>query len=128
MATGVVGPQGRVDIVLDMTTATVAASETFSIRVTRAFRVVGVTVLCEATIANGAVEVFKGASTVTGGTVPCAVLNAVSNGGIVTSAATFAVGDTLNITVTAPAGGVQGIVIVRTVPLPLANQSTITGA
>jgi hypothetical protein len=126
-ATAAYGPQGEVDIVLDMTTATTAASEKFSIIVTRAFKVIGVRVICTSATANGLVDVLKGAVSVTG-TVPCASLNAVSDGSVVNEApSTFAVGDTLNITLTAPGSGVKGVVIVKTAPIPLANQTTITG-
>ena len=126
-ATAAYGPQGRVDIVFDMATATTAASETLSIKVTRAFRVVGVRVICETAAVNGLIDVLKGASSVTG-TIPCATLNAVADGGVVdNTVSTFAVGDVLNITATAPGAGVRGIVIVQTVPVPFANQATVTG-
>lgn len=126
-ATAIAGPQGQVDIVFDMTTPTVAVSEKFSLVVTRAFRVLGVRVICERNAVNGLVEVLKGASTITGN-IACGTLNAVVDGTVTNNAvATFAVGDTLNVTASAAAGGVQGIVIVKTIPLPLANQTTITG-
>ena len=126
-ATAIAGPQGRVDIVFDMVTPTVAASETFSLKVTRAFRVIGARVICETAAVNGLIDVRKGASSVTG-TIPCATLNAVADGGVVDNAfSTFAIGDTLNIIATAPAASVRGIVIVQTVPVPFANQATVTG-
>lgn len=126
-ATAITGPQGRVDIVFDMLTSTTAASETFSIVVTRAFRVTGVSVICKASVVNGAVNVSKGGSSITGN-IACVTLNTITNATSVDNAfATFAVGDTLNVTATAVAGGVRGTVIVQTAPLPLANQSTVTG-
>jgi len=126
-ATAIAGPQGRVDIVFDMVTPTVAASETLSLKLTRAFRVIGARVICETAAVNGLIDVRKGASSVTG-TIPCATLNAVADGGVVDNAfSTFAIGDTLNIVATAPGASVRGIVIVQTVPVPFANQTTVTG-
>jgi len=116
-----------VDIVFDMTTPTVAASEKFSIKVTRAFRVIGVRVICEANAVNGLVEVLKGAASITGN-IACATLNTATDAGTIdATAATFAVGDTLNVTASAAAAGVRGTIIVQTAPVPFADQTTITG-
>jgi hypothetical protein len=126
-ATAIAGPQGQVDIVFDMTTPTVAASEKFSIKVTRAFRVVGARVICKTAAVNGLIDVLKGASSITGN-IACATLNTVADAAAVDAAfATFAVGDTLNVTASAVAAGVRGTIIVQTAPLPLADQATLTG-
>jgi len=126
-ATAIAGPQGQVDIVFDMATPTVAASEKFSIVVTRAFRVIGVRVICKTAAVNGLIDVLKGASSITGN-IACAVLNTATDAAVVdSSVATFAVGDTLNVTASAAAAGVRGTIIVQTAPVPLADQTTITG-
>jgi hypothetical protein len=126
-ATAITGPQGQVDIVFDMTTPTVAASEKFSIAVTRAFRVIGVRVICKTAAVNGLIDVLKGASSITGN-VACAVLNTATDAAAVDATfATFAVGDTLNVTASAAAAGVRGTIVVQTAPVPLADQATVTG-
>ena len=127
-ATGIVGYQNATDIVLDMaSTVAAGATETFSIVVTRAFRVVGVTCIAEATAAASTVEVRKGASVISTG-IALAAQNTVANASSVVSAvAAFAVGDTLNIAVTSGAGvNAQGIIIVRTEPLALGDATAVT--
>jgi hypothetical protein len=127
-ATGIIGYQNATDIVLDMaTTVAAGATETFSIVVTRAFRVVGVTCIAEATAAASTVEVRKGASVISTG-IAMVTANAVTNASSVASAvAAFAVGDTLNIAVTSGAGvNAQGIIIVRTEPLVLGDATAVT--
>ena len=127
-ATGIVGYQNATDIVLDMaSTVAAGATETFSIVVTRAFRVVGVTCIAETTAAGSTVEVRKGASVISTG-IAMVTANAVTNASSVVSAvAAFAVGDTLNIAVTSGAGvNAQGIIIVRTEPLALGDATAVT--
>ncbi len=127
-ATGIVGYQNATDIVLDMSSTVAAgATETFSIVVTRAFRVVGVTCIAETTAAASTVEVRKGGSVISTG-IAMVTANAVTNASSVASAvAAFAVGDTLNIAVTSGAGvNAQGIIIVRTEPLVLGDATAVT--
>ena len=126
-ATAITGPQGQVDIVFDITTPTVAVSEKFSITVTRAFRVIGVRVICKTSAVNGLINVLKGASSITGN-IACATLNTVEDAVSVDATfATFAVGDTLNVTASAVAAGVRGTIVVQTAPVPFADQATVTG-
>jgi hypothetical protein len=122
-----VGYQNRTDIVFDMTTDAVAAVETFSRTVTRAFRVVGVTVIAKVNSAGSTVDVKKGASTIAAA-VPCAVANAVSAENSLASDATavFAVGDTLNVSINVPGVGARGTIIVETVPVLFGNQTVVT--
>ena len=126
-ASATVGYQNRTDIVFNMTTATAAATETFRHVTTRAFRVIGVTVLCKATAVNGSVNVLKGAGVITTGGVPCDTLNAVAQGGVIDQVnATFAIGNTLNVTISALAAGSFGTIIVHTAPLALGDATTVT--
>ena len=125
--TGVIGYQNATDIVLDMATSVAAgATETFSIKVTRAFKVVGVTCIAEATAAGSSVEVRKGATVIVTG-LAMITANAVTGAAtLVTTALDFAVGDTLNIAVTSGAGvNAQGVIIIRTEPLALGDATTI---
>jgi hypothetical protein len=127
-ATGTIGYQNATDIVLDMASAVPAgATETFSVVVTRGFRVVGVTCIAEATAAASTVEVRKGASVISTG-IAMVTANAITNATSVDNAfSTFAAGNTLNIAVTSGAGvQAQGLIIVRTEPLPLGDATAVT--
>ena len=128
MAAGAnVGYQTRTDIVFDMTSDATAAVETFSIRVTRAFRVIGVTVIAKQNSAGATVDVKKGAATVAAA-VPCAVVNAVSTENSLASNtdAVFAVGDTLNVILNVPGAGARGTIIVETAPAPFGDQVAVS--
>jgi hypothetical protein len=122
-----VGYQNRTDIVFDMTSDATAAVETFSIRVTRAFRVVGVTVIAKQASAGSTVDVKKGAATVAAGVV-CAVANAVATETSLASGAdaVFAVGDTMNVILNVPGVGARGTIIVETVPAPFGDQTAVS--
>ena len=127
-ATATVGYQNATDIVFDMATAVPAgATETFSIKVTRAFKVVGISCIAEATAAGSSVEVRKGATVIVTG-LAMVTANAVTGAAtLVTTALDFAVGDTLNVAVTSGAGvTAQGVIIVRTEPLALGDAALLT--
>lgn len=127
-ASATVGYQNRTDIVFDMNTATAAATETFRHVTTRAFVVTGVTVICKATAVNGAVNVLKGAGVITTGGVPCDTLNVVAQGGVIDQAnAVFAIGDVLNVRISALAAGSFGTIVVQTEPLSLGDATVIIG-
>ena len=127
MAVANVGYQTRTDIVFDMTSDATAAVETFSIVVTRAFRVIGVTVISKNTSAGATVDVKKGAATVAAA-VPCAAANAVTTETSLASGtdAVFAVGDTLNVVLNVPGAGARGTIIVETAPAPFGDQTALT--
>jgi len=110
-----------------MTSDATAAVETFSIRVTRAFRVVGVTVIAKQASAGSTVDVKKGAATVAAGVV-CAVANAVATETSLASGAdaVFAVGDTMNVILNVPGVGARGTIIVETVPAPFGDQTAVS--
>ena len=123
MASATVGYQNTTDVVFDMTSDTTNASEQFNIVVTRAFVVVGVTVICEKTQAGGTVTVGKGASAITAA-LACDTANAVVNATTLAVAnSTFAVGDTLRATIAT--AGTRGTIVVRTAPLPLGDAATV---
>jgi hypothetical protein len=122
-ASATVGYQNTTDIVFDMTSSTVGASEVFNVTVTRAFVVTGVTVICEATQAGGTVTVGKAGAAITGALV-CATANDVVQATTLAVAnSTFAVGDQLRVTVAT--AGSRGTVVVRTAPLALGDASTV---
>lgn len=124
-ATAVVGYQNTTDIVLDMTALASGTPDVFDIKVTRAFLVTGVTVIATATQAGGTATVGKGAAAITAA-LACDTLNAVVSAATLDVAnTTFAVGDTLRITVTT--NGAKGTIIVRTAPLLLGDATVITG-
>ena len=127
MAVANVGYQTRTDIVFDMTSDATAAVETFSIVVTRAFRVIGVTVISKNTSAGATVDVKKGAATVAAA-VPCAAANAVTTETSLASGtdAVFAVGDTLNVVLNVPGAGARGTIIIETAPAPFGDQTALT--
>ena len=123
-ATATTGPQGRIDIVFDLNSATVGAGETFSLVVSRAFTVTGITGISKATNANTTATVSRAGAAI--GVVALTPLNAVSEAPTLNGAnVTFAVGDTLRVVVNS-AGGF-GTVVVQTAPRPLADQTTLTG-
>lgn len=127
-ATATVGYQNATDIVIDMaSTVAAGATETFSITATRAFKVVGVACIAEATAAGSSVEVRKGATVIVTG-LAMVTANAVTGAStLVTTALDFAVGDVLNVAVTSGAGvNAQGVIIVRTEPLALGDAKTVT--
>lgn len=127
-ATATVGYQNATDIVFDMATAVPAgATETFSIKATRAFKVVGISCIAETTAALSTVEVRKGATVIVTG-LAMVTANAVTGAAtLVATALDFAVGDTLNVAVTSGAGvTAQGVIIVRTEPLALGDAAIIT--
>lgn len=118
------GPQGQIDIVFDLNTATVGAGETFNLVVSRAFTVTGLTGICKAANANTNATVSRAGATI--GTVTLTTLDAVSQAATLDGAnVTFAVGDTLRVVIN-NAGGF-GTIIVQTSPRPLADQTTLTG-
>lgn len=124
-ATATVGYQNTTDIVLDMTAVASGTPDVYNIVVTRAFVVIGVSVICTATQVGGTVTVGKSASAITGA-LACDTLNAVTNAATLAVTNTvFAVGDTLRITVTTD--GAKGTVVVRTAPLALGDAVTVTG-
>lgn len=124
-ATATVGYQNTTDIVLDMTAVVSGTPDVYNIVVTRAFQVIGVAVICTATVVGGTVTVGKSASAITGA-LPCDTVNAVTNAATLAIANTvFAVGDTLRITVTTD--GAKATVIVRTAPLALGDAVTVVG-
>jgi hypothetical protein len=124
-ATAVVGYQNTTDIVLDMTALASGTPDVFDIKVTRAFLVTGVTVIATATQVGGTVTVGKSAAAITSA-LACDTLNGVVNAATLDIVnTTFAVGDTLRITVTT--NGTKGTVIVRTAPLLLGDATVITG-
>ena len=126
-ASATVGYQNVTDIVLDMSSTVAAgATETFSIKVTRGFKVVGLTCIAEATAAGSSVEIRKGASVIVTG-LAMVTANAVTNAATLAVAnIDFATGDTLNVAVTSGAGvNAQGVIIVRTEPLPLGDATTV---
>jgi hypothetical protein len=97
----------------------------FDIVVTRAFLVTGVTVIAKATQAGGTATVGKAGAAITAA-LACDTANAVVNAATLDIAnTTFAVGDTLRISIAT--NGAQGTVIVRTAPLALGNATVITG-
>jgi hypothetical protein len=123
MASATVGYQNTTDIVFDMTSDTANASEQFNVVVTRAFVVIGVTVICEKTQAGGTVTVGKGASAITAA-LACDTANAVVNAATLAVAnSTFAVGDTLRATIAT--AGSRGTIVVRTAPLALGDATTV---
>jgi hypothetical protein len=127
-ATANVGYQNATDIVFDMVSAVPAATtETFSIKATRACKVVGISCIAEATAAGSSVEVRKGATVIVTG-LAMVTANAVTRAAtLVTTALDFAVGDTLNVAVTSGAGvTAQGVIIVRTEPLALGDAKVVT--
>ena len=124
-ATAVVGYQNTTDIVLDMTAVASGTPDVFDIKVTRAFLVTGVTVIATATQAGGTATVSKSAAAITAA-LACDTLNAVVNAATLDVAnTTFAVGDTLRISVAT--NGAKGTIIVRTAPLLLGDATVITG-
>lgn len=124
-ATATVGYQNTTDIVLDMTSVASGTPDVFDIVVTRAFLVIGVSVICTATVVGGTVTVGKGASAITSA-LACDTANAVVNAATLDIANTvFAVGNTLRISVAT--NGAKGTVIVRTAPLALGDATTVTG-
>lgn len=127
-ATATVGYQNTTDIVLDMTAVASGTPDVFDIKVTRAFLVTGITVIATATQAGGNVTVGKGGSLISldAGGIACATVNTATQAILLDVAnTTFAVGDTLRITVTT--NGAKGTVIVRTAPLSLGDATVITG-
>jgi hypothetical protein len=127
-ATANIGYQNATDIVIDMaSTVAAGATETFSIVATRAFKVVGVSCIAEATAAGSSVEVRKGATVIITG-LAMVTANAVTNAAtLVATALDFAVGDTLNVAVTSGAGvTAQGVIIVRTEPTPTGDSKVVT--
>lgn len=127
MAAGAnVGYQTRTDVVFDMTSDATAAVETFSIPVTRAFRVTGVRVIAKQASAGATVDVKKGAATIASG-IACAVANAVSNATTIAVASNdFAVGDTLNVVLNVPGAGARGTIIVQMDPTPFGDQVAVS--
>lgn len=124
-ATATVGYQNTTDIVLDMTAVASGTPDVYNIVVTRAFQVIGVAVICTATVVGGTVTVGKSASAITAA-LACDTVNAVTNAATLAIANTvFAVGDTLRITVTTD--GAKATVIVRTAPLALGDAVTVVG-
>jgi hypothetical protein len=127
-ATANIGYQNATDIVIDMATAVPAATtETFAVTATRAFKVVGISCIAEATAAGSSVEVRKGATVIVTG-LAMVTANAVTRAAtLVTTALDFAVGDTLNVAVTSGAGvTAQGVIIVLTEPLALGDAKVVT--
>jgi hypothetical protein len=123
-ATATTGPQGRIDIVFDLNTATVGAGETFNLVVSRAFAVTGITGICKGANANTNATVSRAGAAI--GVVALTTLDAVSQAPTLDVAnVNFAVGDTLRVVVN-NAGGF-GAVVVQTAPRPLADQTTLTG-
>ncbi len=123
-ATASAGPQGRIDIVFDLNTATVGAGEAFNLVVSRAFTVTGITGICKASNANTNATVSRAGATI--GVVTLTTLDAVSEASTLDVAnVTFAVGDTLRVVINS-AGGF-GTVVVQTAPRLLADQVTLTG-
>jgi len=130
MASATFGYQNTTDIVIDMSSAVPAATtETFSITVTRGFKVIGVTCIAEATAAASSIEVRKGASSIVSG-LAMVTANAVTNAATLNSAnIDFSTGNVLNVLVTSGAGvTAQGTIIIRTVPLALGDATAITSA
>lgn len=124
-ATATVGYQNTTDIVLDMTSAVTGTPDVYDIVVTRAFLITGVTVIAKATQAGGTATVGKAGSAITAA-LACDTLNAVTNAATLDVAFTsFAVGDTLRISVAT--NNAQGTIIVRTAPLALGDAKTVTG-
>lgn len=124
-ATATVGYQNTTDIVLDMTALASGTPDVFDIVVTRAFQVTGVTVICTAAQVGGTVTVGKAANAITGA-LACAVLDAVTVATTLdVTYTTFAIGDTLRISVATD--GAKGTVVVRTAPLALGDAVTIIG-
>lgn len=127
-ATATVGYQNTTDIVLDMTSPVTGTPDVYDIVVTRAFLVTGVTVIAKANQAGGAVTVSKGANLITtdAGGIACAAIN-TSTSAILLDVAftTFAVGDTLRISVAT--NNAQGTIIVRTAPIALGDAKTVVG-
>lgn len=124
-ATATVGYQNTTDIVLDMTAVASGTPDVFDIKVTRDFLVTGVTVIAKATQAGGTVTVGKAGAAITTA-LACDTANAVVNAATLDVAnTTFAIGNTLRITVTT--NGAQGTVIVRTAPLALGDATTVVG-
>jgi hypothetical protein len=127
-ATANIGYQNATDIVIDMASAVPAATtETFAVTATRAFKVVGISCIAEATAAGSSVEVRKGATVIVTG-LAMITANAVTRAAtLVTTALDFAVGDTLNVAVTSGAGvTAQGVIIVLTEPLALGDAKVVT--
>lgn len=123
-ATAAAGPQGRIDIVFDLNSATVGASETFNLVVSRAFTVTGLIGICKASNANTNATISRAGAAI--GSVALTTINTVSTATTLDVAnVNFAVGDTLRVVVN-NAGGF-GTVVVQTAPRPLADQVTITG-
>jgi hypothetical protein len=130
MASATFGYQNTTDIVIDMSSAVPAATtETFSITVTRGFKVIGVTCIAEATAAASSVEVRKGAASIVSG-VAMVTANAVTSAStLATANIDFSTGNVLNVLVTSGAGvTAQGTIIIRTVPLALGDATAITSA
>ena len=124
-ATATVGYQNTTDIVLDMTAVASGTPDVFDITVTRAFLVTGVSVIAKATQAGGTATVGKGGAAITAA-LACDTLNAVVNAATLDIAnTTFAVGDTLRISIAT--NGAQGTIIVRTAPLALGDAKTVVG-
>jgi hypothetical protein len=128
MASATAGYQNTTDIVIDMSTAVPAGTtETFSITVTRGFKVTGVTCIAETTAAASSVEVRKGAAVIITA-LAMVTANAVTNAATLAVAnVDFSTGNVLNVAVTS-GGGVtaQGTIIVRTAPLALGDAVTVT--
>jgi hypothetical protein len=123
-ATASAGPQGRIDIVFDLNSATVGAGEAFNLVVSRAFTVTGITGICKASNANTNATVSRAGAAI--GVVTLTTLDAVSEASTLDVAnVTFAVGDTLRVVVN-NAGGF-GTIVVQTAPRLLADQVTLTG-
>jgi hypothetical protein len=123
-ATANAGPQGRIDIVFDLNTATVGAGEAFNLVVSRAFTVTGITGICKAANANTNATVSRAGAAI--GVVALTTLDAVSEAPTLDVAnVAFAVGDTLRVVVNS-AGGF-GTIVVQTAPRPLSDQTTLTG-
>jgi hypothetical protein len=128
MASATAGYQNTTDIVIDMSTAVPAGTtETFSITVTRGFKVIGVTCIAETTAAASSVEVRKGAAVIITA-LAMVTANAVTNAATLDVAnVDFSTGNVLNVAVTS-GGGVtaRGTIIVRTAPLALGDAVTVT--
>ena len=128
-ATATVGYQNTTDIVIDMSSAVPAGTtETFSITVTRGFKVIGVTCIAESTAAASSVEVRKGAAVIVTA-LAMVTANAVTNAAtLATANIDFSTGNVLNVAVTSGAlVTAQGTIIVRTAPLALGDATAVVG-
>jgi hypothetical protein len=121
-ATG--GFQNSVSYVLSMTAATTEASETFSVTVSRAFRVTRVTAVATAAQAGATVTVSKAGSAFTGALAVAALNTVAASEATNTANSIFASGDELRFVVAT--AGAQCDVIVEGVALPVASSATLS--